>query len=231
VKREGDGRERIAVLEAGQEDYRVLIVDDEPENWMLLDRLLRTAGFRQVQVANNGSEAVQRFQDWRPHFIWMDIQMPVMDGIEASRRIRGLDGGQEVKIAAVSASRFKSQIDDIMAAGLDEVVLKPYRPMDIFECMARVLGVRFRTEEKPRAEVEPVRMQLQPEHLAGLPEGLRDELRQALVALDMRRISELIDVVSQGDAKLGTVLRSYADRFAYSAILGAVDSVKRAAAN
>jgi signal transduction histidine kinase/CheY-like chemotaxis protein len=231
VKREGDGRERIAVLDAGQEDYRVLIVDDEPENWMLLDRLLRTAGFRQVQIANNGSEAVETFQQWHPQFIWMDIQMPVMDGIEASRRIRVLDGGREVKIAAVSASRFKSQINDIMAAGLDDVVLKPYRPMDIFECMARNLGVRFRTEEKLRAEAERERLQLLPEHLAGLPDGLRGELREALVALDVSRIGELIDLVSQRDAKLGTVLRSYADRFAYSAILGAVDGVKRASAN
>jgi CheY-like chemotaxis protein len=161
----------------------------------------------------------------------MDIQMPVMDGIEASRRIRGLDGGRQVKIAAVSASRFRSQTGDIMAAGLDDVVLKPYRPMDIFECMARNLGVRFRTEEKPRAEPERVRVPLQPEHLAGLPDGLRGELRGALVALDVSRISELIELVSQRDAKLGTVLRSYADRFAYSAILTALDHAKQAGAN
>jgi len=228
VTPEADGRERIAVLEPGQEDYRVLVVDDEPENSMLLDRLLRAAGFRHVQIAHNGSEAIETFQQWRPHFIWMDLQMPGMDGIEATRRIRELEGGREVKIAAVTASRFKSQINDVIAAGLDDFVLKPYRPMDIFECMARHIGARFRDEEKPQPETEGAALLLRPEHLTALPDGLRAQFREAVVALDVNRISDLIELVSKQDADLGLVLRSYADRLAFSAILNAVDGVKEA---
>ena len=72
-------RERILGLEAGQPEYRILVVEDEPENWMVLERLLRDAGF-QVRVAENGEQGVESFREWRPHFIWMDLRMPVMDG-------------------------------------------------------------------------------------------------------------------------------------------------------
>jgi CheY-like chemotaxis protein len=63
------------------------------------------------------------FQNWYPHFVWMDLRMPVMDGKEAARRIRALDGGREVKIVAVTASAFVSERDEVMA-GVDDFVRK-----------------------------------------------------------------------------------------------------------
>ncbi|HEX7424345.1 MAG TPA: response regulator [Terriglobales bacterium] len=65
--------------------------------------------------------------------MWMDLRMPVMDGIEATRRIRALEGGRDVKIAAVTASGYVSRWSDVLAAGLDDYVAKPYRPDEIFE--------------------------------------------------------------------------------------------------
>ena len=96
------------VLEEGQPEYRILIVEDQPENWMVLERLLTEAGF-QVRVAEDGAEGVTSFREWRPQFIWMDLRMPVMNGIEAAQRIRNLDGGKDVKIVAVTASGFESE--------------------------------------------------------------------------------------------------------------------------
>jgi signal transduction histidine kinase/ligand-binding sensor domain-containing protein/CheY-like chemotaxis protein len=217
------GAECIPVLEPGQPEYRILIVEDEPQNWMLLERLLRTAGFHQVQVAQNGAEGVERFRQWHPHFIWLDLQMPVMNGIEAARRIRELEGGSEVRIAAVTASRFKSQRDEVLAAGIDDFVLKPYRAAEVLECIARHLGVRYQREEAQVAEVHMPGTKLEPAVLSELPAELRTELRQALLALDVNRVAEVIERISVCDPALGSVLAGYANQYAYSAMLSAVD--------
>ena len=87
------GVQQVIGLEPGQPDYRVLIVEDQEENWLLLERLLQTAGF-QVRVANDGRQGVECFEMWRPHFIWMDIRLPVLSGLEAATRIRELEGGR-----------------------------------------------------------------------------------------------------------------------------------------
>ena len=129
----------VARLAPGQPEYRVLIVEDQAENWQLLRQLLERAGF-QVRVAENGAEGVEAFQSWRPHFIWMDWRMPVMDGLEATRRIRALDGGREVKIVALSASVFKEEREQVLAAGVDDFVPKPIQ----FERDLRLHGAASR---------------------------------------------------------------------------------------
>ena len=140
---ETDDVQQVIGLEPGQPEYRVLIVEDQKENWLLLERLLQTVGF-QVRVANDGRQGIECFEMWRPHFIWMDIRLPVLSGSEAATRIRELEGGAEVKIAAVTASAFTSQRDEVLKAGFDDFLRKPYRPQEIFDCMARHLGVRYR---------------------------------------------------------------------------------------
>ena len=63
---------QIVGLAPGQPEYRILIVEDKRENWLLLQRLLRDAGF-QVQVAEDGAQGIEMFRTWRPHLIWMDM--------------------------------------------------------------------------------------------------------------------------------------------------------------
>ena len=217
--------EQILELEPGQPEYRVLIVEDEPENWMVLQRLLKNAGF-QVRVAENGETGVEEFREWRPQFIWMDLRMPLMDGIETTKRIRALDGGQDVRIAAVTASGLESDRSEVLAAGVDDYVRKPYRPEMIFDCMRRHLGVRYR-----RAHTIPERRQdrtpaLSADTIAQLPAPLRIKLRNAVVSLDARLISEVIREVAEQDAVLGSALARYAEKLAYSPILKAVDGVE-----
>ena len=220
VKR-GPNLERVTALAEGQPEYRILIVEDQQENWMVLERLLANAGFR-VRVAENGVQGVKEFREWRPQFIWMDLRMPVMDGVEATRRIRACEGGREVKIAAVTASGYASERSEILAGGMDDYVRKPYRSAEIFECMARHLGVRYHVSEGA-AEADSERVgELMAEDLSALPDELRKELRDAVIMLNPARISTAIERISQENRALGLILARYADRSAYSKIFDAI---------
>jgi signal transduction histidine kinase/CheY-like chemotaxis protein len=222
----GPVRDHHKVLADGQPEYRVLIVEDQQENWMVLERLLENAGFR-VRVAENGEQGIKEFLEWHPQFIWMDLRMPVMDGVAATRRIRACEGGREVKIAAVTVSGFASQRREILAEGLDDYVRKPYRPTEIFECMARHLGVRYRDNETPEPSAESSGQQVEDltaVHLSRLPVELRNALREAVITLDPMRISGAIELISQQSPEVGLILAHYADRSAYSRIFAATEA-------
>ena len=217
----GSGEDRFE-LEPGQGECRVLVVEDSPENAMMLEQMLRAAGF-QVRVAANGTLAVEQFQPWQPHFIWMDLRMPELSGTEATRRIRALEGGKEVKIAAMTASAFLSDRDEVMAAGMDDFIRKPYRPKEVFQCMARHLGVRYGDREEPRAAAQAEEDGLlRPEALAALPAALLRELEAAVVTLNRDRIAGAIERVRERDRALASTLTVLWHRFAYTVIYNAV---------
>jgi CheY-like chemotaxis protein len=167
-----------------------------------------------VRVAGDGAEAVEIFRSWRPHFIWMDLRMPGMDGSEAARRIRTLEGGRDVTIAAATASEYTHS-----AEGMDDLVRKPYHAKEIFDCMARHLGVAYRSEDEVAAASPALPEKLRPEALAALPVELRTELTDAVVALDIERIHAGIRRVSEIDPGLGAALSFQANRFAFTRVL------------
>jgi signal transduction histidine kinase/CheY-like chemotaxis protein len=220
IERSKGSEERIVGLKPDQPEYRILIVEDEKENWLLLQRILQNAGFT-VRVAEEGAEAVEMFQSWRPHFIWMDLRMPVMEGAEATRRIRALPGGADVKIAAVTASAFASEREGVLAAGVDDFVRKPYRSTEIFNCLARHLGVQYRVRTT-RSPSHGNLAKLRPEEMRALPGALRTELAGALARLDTNRVTQIIKQVGEQDTALASMLLAWADRFAYSEILDTI---------
>lgn len=221
---------RIIGLEPGQPEYRVLIVEDQLENWLLLRTLLESAGFL-VQVSEDGPSGIEQFRTWRPQFIWMDWRLPGMDGLEVTRRIRLLDGGRDVKIAVLTASAFTEHRAEAEAAGVDDFVRKPFQADEIFDCLERHLGVRY-TYDDTTIETPGIAALYKPDaalrqaDLAALPEELRTELADALVLLDIDRIARAASRISERDAALGHALLQYTQRCAYSSILQALRSVE-----
>jgi len=211
---------RVIGIAPGQPEFRILIVEDQVENQLLLRRLLEDVGFT-VMLAENGVQGVELFQSFRPHFIWMDRRMPVMDGLEATRCIRALDGGKEVKIVAVSASVLGEQRAETLAQGLDDFVRKPYRPAEIFECLERHLGVRYIYGSAASADRQSA---FPTAALLRLPEALRRKLADALINGNTERIAESMRHVEQQDAELAQVLACYLDHFNYLPILQALES-------
>jgi CheY-like chemotaxis protein/anti-sigma regulatory factor (Ser/Thr protein kinase) len=138
---------RVIGLEPGQNIPRILVAEDTEISRTLLVEVLKAVGL-DVQEAVNGQQAVEMFHKWRPHFIWMDVRMPVMDGLEATRRIKQTEAGQSTPIAALTAHALAEEREVILAAGCDNFVRKPYRVEEIFEIMAAHLGIRYTYEGK-----------------------------------------------------------------------------------
>ena len=190
------------------------MVEDNLESRLLLSSLLREAGF-EIREAENGAEAIDRFQQWQPHLIWMDMRMPVLDGYEAIPKIRKLAGGDAVKIVAITASAFKEQRPDILAAGCDEVVLKPFRAHEIFDTMARLLDIQYLYEEEGEEAPRKETIHLTAEMLAGLPEELLDELRESSQALNSEAALEVISRLAQQAPEVASALRKLVDHYQF----------------
>ena len=210
------------LLEHGQAEYRVLIVEDDADNAVVLQQMLTRAGF-QVRTAENGALGVVVFQEWHPHFIWMDLGMPQLNGMEATRRIRALDGGTEVKVVAITASAYASDREAVIRAGFDDFTLKPFRPADIFGCMERQMGVRYRSSATAGSARSNQPDLLRPAALAALPRELLRRLKGAVIALNTEQIKSLIEDVGGKDEALGQALQHLGNRYAYTAILTAIE--------
>src|SRR5208337_973423 len=211
---------RIVGLAGGQPAYRLLIAEDQQDNRLLLRRLLSPLGF-ELREASNGQEAVTLFEQWHPDLIWMDIRMPVMDGLEAARRIRAAKAGADTKIIALTAHALEEEREPIMAAGCDDLVRKPFREQEVFEVLARHLRLKFIYEKAPRQESTPEapELTLRPEQLDALPAQLLRDLRQAVIELDTVRTQALIEQVTERDASLGRALNTLATQLGYKRLL------------
>ena len=216
-------QERAVGLITGQRQApRILVTEDEKESRMLLVKLLEQAGF-DVQQAETGKEAVAFFKQWSPHFIWMDIRMPVMDGLEATRRIRDMPGGDAVRIAALTASAMEEERESVLAAGCDEFVRKPYRIPTIFDVMARHLGIEYRYENDAPAEPAEAKVGPRTLKLVTLPAGMREALTRAVLELDTDRTLALVEEIVRRDAATGTALKKLAENLEYDRMLALLE--------
>ncbi len=132
----------------------ILVAEDGLVNQKLVRELLNKQGHR-VTTANNGQDAVSFCLAETPDMILMDVQMPVMDGIEATKTIRlhEQETGKHVPIVAMTAHAMKGDRERCLAAGMDQYVSKPLRAHQLFDAMAAALG-RAATQVQPSIEVE-----------------------------------------------------------------------------
>jgi CheY-like chemotaxis protein len=224
-RKSGQASGRVVGLAAGQPAFRILIAEDQYENQLLLARLMHDIGLA-AKTVEDGEQCVKTFRDWQPDLIWMDRHMPVQDGIEACRHIRGLPGGDKVKIVCVTASVLKEPQSELMAAGMDDLVYKPYREGEIYDCLARQLGIEFVYSEAVATEETIGQEGLTAEKLAVLSGDLRAEFKLALKSLDDQRIAEIVRQAGNLDGVLGKILGRLVDTFDYPQILAVLDKLE-----
>jgi CheY-like chemotaxis protein len=125
----------------GRPTARILLVEDTPVNQRLGQALLGKRGYH-VSLAADGLEALAAFDRERFDLILMDMQMPNMDGLEATRRIRDreLTGDRRIPIIALTANAMQSDRERCLAAGMDDFVAKPFRADEMFAVIEKYLA-------------------------------------------------------------------------------------------
>ncbi|MBE9092482.1 response regulator [Tychonema sp. LEGE 07203] len=212
-------QKRVKGLAPNQQIYRILVADDESANRLLLTQILKSAGFL-VWFADNGIKAVKLWRKYKPHLIWMDLRMPVLDGFQAAQKIRARPNGSNTKIIALSANAFVKTQELAMSNGFDDFVAKPFREAVIFEKMALHLGVRYiYEEESPRKseQDEPV-MQLTPESLSVLPRESIEKLYKAAACGDEQAVRLLIERIPLSQKSLAAALTKLVDNMSLDII-------------
>lgn len=131
----------------GGQDRTVLLVEDNEVNLRLARDMLRRAGYR-VVGARTGAEALANLDRYSIDAVLMDIQLPDMDGLEATARIRSLPAGARVPIIAMTAHAMKGDAERFMQAGLDDYLSKPVNQGELLQALARAIRRRQATASR-----------------------------------------------------------------------------------
>ncbi|MGB3509970.1 MAG: 7TM diverse intracellular signaling domain-containing protein [Microcoleaceae cyanobacterium] len=212
-------------LKPNQPRYKILIVDDRSTNRLLLIKLLQPLGF-ELKEATNGKEAIEIWEQWQPHLIWMDMRMPVMNGYETTQIIKGTTKGNATAIIALTASVLEEQKAIILSAGCDDFVRKPFREAMIFETMKKHLGVEYIYEEESQSETTTELPSLTVEDLEQMPTEWLEQLYYAAKALNDDMILELIDEIPAEQSLLAEKLTNLVDNFQFKTIRQLLESLK-----
>ena len=217
-------RRRVIGLAPGQPRFRILVAEDRDSNRELLMKLLAPLKL-DVRGVKNGAECVAVWESWQPHLIWMDMRMPVMDGYEATRRIKSGARGHATVVIALTASAFESDRRLILSEGCDDFVRKPFVEEEIFEKLEKHLGLRFLTEEQhaeePAAAREPA-VPLTSEILSPMPAQWRAEFRKATVEADYARLERMVENIRPTHPGAAEALAALLRGFEYEKILAAL---------
>ncbi len=231
---------RVVALEPGQPRYRILIVDDKPDNRKVLLKYLNPLGF-ELREAQNGQDAVNIWQEWQPHLIWMDLRMPECDGYEATKRIRNeelrIKNGAappkhqtpNTRIIVLNASSYEEERSVALSKGCDDFLRKPFRAAEIFDLLHKHLGVRFVYEENGGQQVKGQRSKIKgdarkadeiltPAALAALSKELVLEFQQAVEALDVDTTNSIIDQIRLQNFPLADVLAELVTQYRFDTL-------------
>lgn len=143
-------RLRLLVHDHGK--IHIVVADDNTFNQQIARELLEEAGIR-VSIANHGAEVLDLLEKEKPDCILMDVQMPVMDGLAATRQIRTMQEFQELPVIAMTANAMNEDRLQCLGAGMNDFIPKPFIPDVLFGTLLRWLGTH---PENTRTEYHPV---------------------------------------------------------------------------
>lgn len=216
--------QQVIGIAQDQPSYRVLVVEDHPENRHLLVRLLQSVGF-EVLEAVNGREAILMNENWKPHLIWMNLHLPLLNGLEAAQKIKA--DSQPPVIIALAAQAFAEDEAQALAMGCDDSVQKPYQASQIFDKMAQHLGItyRYKTLNPSAPSFKPI--PLTAENLKKMPLSWVQCLYDAAIRLEEEIIDRLLLEIPDEHQSLKSSLKSLRIIYQYDIIMDIAQTVLR----
>ncbi|MFB2938132.1 PAS domain S-box protein [Aerosakkonemataceae cyanobacterium BLCC-F154] len=227
---------KVISLERNQKEYRILIVEDKLENRQLLRSLLSPLGF-QIQEAVNGAEAIAIWANWQPDLILMDMRMPVMDGYQATKKIKATPKGKDTIIIAITASAFYEDRSLSLTAGCDDFIGKPFRENVLFEKIAKYLGVRYIYGEPNPSTSElsatnlftqttgKQSLTLNQQALQIMPNQWIQQLHKAAICADEELIFQLLSQIPETNANLTKTLTDLVNNFRLDQIISITEKI------
>jgi PAS domain S-box-containing protein len=211
---------RVVGIRAGTHAPGILVVDDQKDNRDWLIKLLTLIGFS-VRGADNGETGIRNWEEWNPPLILMDVHMPVMDGLEATRRIKADQRGTDTIIVTLTASALDDDRRTASESGADDFLAKPCREDELLNKIGALLNVTYDYED-PDEGAEgnlPGGEPLSAERFGHLPMELLEELRIATSRGNKKRLDQLILKVGETeDAGSVHALQGLADNYEYDAL-------------
>jgi len=198
--------------------FRLLIAEDVDVNRRFLVKLLSPLGF-DVREAVNGEEALSIWETWQPHLIYMDMRMPILNGLEVTRRIKATPQGKKTVIVMLTASAFEEDRAIALSQGCDDFIHKPVRENQIFESLQKYLGVQFIYEPVvyKTAQLEKFDS-ANPAWARDLSTEWKEKMLHAVVEADVQKMQDLIDEIEAAFPDLSKALTDMVYRFDYVSI-------------
>lgn len=216
-------------------DRRILVVDDSDDSRLLLVTLLKQVGF-QVEQAVNGQEAISTWQNWQPHLILMDLQMAVMNGYQAIKRIRNL--AEKLNLAnpiiiATTASAFEESRSEVLAIGCNDFIHKPFSEAVLFEIIAQHLLIKYIYQtitpnpkiSKFTKNYQAFDLETRQQKLLQIEKTTLEELYQASLCLDQEQTTKIIALIALQDPIVGSWLAHLLDGFKFENIIEQLEIV------
>jgi CheY-like chemotaxis protein len=211
-------------LEKGTQLYKMLIAEDNPDNRRLLAGILLHLGFEMREV-ENGYDAVKVFEEWKPDLIWMDIRMPIMDGLQATKKIKETRAGAKTKIIVLTAHALETERLEIIKSGCDDFIRKPYRESEIYDAIQKHLKINYTYANADKSEMNR-NYSIEPYDLKKLPIVLITDLSRAIEILDIDGCKEIIEKIISINPDLGHGLMTMVKNMRIHEVLNLLEDSK-----
>ena len=215
----------VVGIDHTNDPFRVLVVDDRLENREVLRELLTPIGF-EVLESENGLEAVESFESFKPDAILMDMRMSVMDGYEATRMIREKENGSSVLIIGITASVFKDDLIKVKEAGADEVINKPFKFEELFNLLALIPNLKYIYDLDDTNDSTSIDHTSLEETIKNLSDDVFNKMKTAIVQGNMVQLRKIAKTFENDSPEFTKEIISLARNYDYEKLYSLFNNIE-----